>query len=510
MRVPGRCNLSDVAELRRVQQLVGDMQRQRQELSQAVRQLTDNSNHLYNQMKSPDPSISGHGVGMKKRPGDTSWMETDLDSNRCTEHARVDSTKPLYVETMSQYRMEAAESSGLDSGDDLLDPSFAGLSQQERQEIKTVRIVKRESGRRQRESRERSNSTSLSLDHVHEEESFVDDFKDLQNLSSYRGGDTYETYNPVQSNNLKNPFLSDMSSSYPSGGGMSSNSLGKSATDLHNYYPVSMNERNYMNYDFATQSNNNSAGPSHTSQGNIQLTMSGLKSKTESIQSLTKSIGDLSPVFQSEAARQIIYEMSGNTSEENSDSKMPLSNKHRRQIPKEKRRHNTAPNNVLPKTAQQQLQQQHHQQSENDMNKPVINHSREDGMALNNSPHPFQNVNWRARDDLDMEVALRPRMNAPDIVRSALGGGQQQQQQHPAREKISENTIDKLLLAPSKIVIPERYVPEQLPELSAEEKKKRQEKVEAIKKMLSEAPMNSGNVRRIIQLFDFDVMHSRD
>lgn len=493
--------MSDVAELRRVQQLVGDMQRQRQELSQAVRQLTDNSNHLYNQMKSPDPSLSGGGVGMKKRPGDTSWMETDLDSNRCIEHARVDSTKPLYVETMSQYRMEAAESSGLDSGDDLLDPSFAGLSQQERQEIKTVRIVKRESGRRQRESRERSNSTSLSLDHVHEEESFVDDFKDLQNLNCYRGvGDTYESYNPVKSNNdsvnLKNPFLSDMCSSYP---GMSSNSMGKSATDLSNYYPVSMTERNYMNYDFGTQSNNNSAGPS---QGNIQLTLSGLKSKTESIQSLTKSIGDLSPVFQSEAARQIIYEMSGNTSEENSDSKMPLSNKHRRTIPKEKRRHNTAPNNVLPKTAQQQLQQQHHQQSENDMNKPVINHSLVGGwdelVALNNFPRSFQNVNWRARDDLDMEVALRPRMNAPDIVRSALGGGQQQQ--HPAREKISENTIDKLLLAPSKIVIPERYVPEQLPELSPEEKKKRQEKVEAIKKMLSEAPMNSANVR--IQLFD--------
>lgn len=84
---------------------------------------------------------------------------------------------------------------------------------------------------------------------------------------------------------------------------------------------------------------------------------------------------------------------------------------------------------------------------------------------------------------MDMEVALRPRMNAPDVVRSAMAGGQPQ----PAREKISENTIDKLLLAPSKIVIPERYVPEQLPELSAEEKRKRQEKVEAIKKMLSEA-----------------------
>lgn len=51
-----------------------------------------------------------------------------------------------------------------------------------------------------------------------------------------------------------------------------------------------------------------------------------------------------------------------------------------------------------------------------------------------------------------MEVALRPRVNAPDVVRSALG----------QCEKISENSIDKLFSAPSKIVIPERYIPEQV------------------------------------------------
>lgn len=99
--------------------------------------------------------------------------------------------------------------------------------------------------------------------------------------------------------------------------------------------------------------------------------------------------------------------------------------------------------------------------------------------------YPLQNVNYRARDDLDMEVALRPRINAPDVVRSALG----------PREKISENTIDRLFGAPNKIFIPERYIPEQAPELSPEEKRKRQEKVEAIKKMLSETtPTISGNV----------------
>jgi hypothetical protein len=87
-----------------------------------------------------------------------------------------------------------------------------------------------------------------------------------------------------------------------------------------------------------------------------------------------------------------------------------------------------------------------------------------------------------------MDLALRPRMNAPDIVRSALG----------TRDKISENTIDNLFGAPNKIVIPERYIPEQTPELSPEEKRRRQEKVEAIKKMLSDTTSTtvSANVSR--------------
>lgn len=78
-----------------------------------------------------------------------------------------------------------------------------------------------------------------------------------------------------------------------------------------------------------------------------------------------------------------------------------------------------------------------------------------------------------------MEVALRPRLNAPDVVKSAIS----------QRDKISENTIDKLFATPDKILIPERYIPdnEEL-ELSPDEQRKRRAKVESIKKMLSETP----------------------
>lgn len=59
----------------------------------------------------------------------------------------------------------------------------------------------------------------------------------------------------------------------------------------------------------------------------------------------------------------------------------------------------------------------------------------------------------KARDDLDMERALRPRINAPDVVRSTLSHKEL---------KYNESTIDQLLGTPNKIVIPERYIPEQV------------------------------------------------
>lgn len=87
----------------------------------------------------------------------------------------------------------------------------------------------------------------------------------------------------------------------------------------------------------------------------------------------------------------------------------------------------------------------------------------------------------RARDDLDMERALRPRINAPDVVRSTLSHKEL---------KYNESTIDQLLGTPNKIIIPERYIPEYTPELSLEEKKLRLKKADAIRKMLSETTVS--------------------
>ena len=50
-----------------------------------------------------------------------------------------------------------------------------------------------------------------------------------------------------------------------------------------------------------------------------------------------------------------------------------------------------------------------------------------------------------------MEQILRPRTNAPDVIKSALDKKDM---------KINSATIDNILGAPEKIVIPERYIPE--------------------------------------------------
>ena len=54
--------------------------------------------------------------------------------------------------------------------------------------------------------------------------------------------------------------------------------------------------------------------------------------------------------------------------------------------------------------------------------------------------------------------------------------------------RINEKTIDKLLCTPDKIVIPERYVPEQeVDEPNEEEKQKRLKKTESIRRMLTDS-----------------------
>lgn len=447
------------SELRRVQTLVGDMQRQRQELSAAVRQLTENSTRLYqeignkqHQSGATTPNGSGH---IKKRSNSTCWIETDLDSMLSVDRTVHDSTlnlsTPLYVDTSSvntsgnllnstssskysdyntggesltnephngtnrrersqQYRYndssDQLETSGVDSDGFLESNPFAGLSNQEKQEIKTVRIVKRESERRQRD-RERSglSNSSQNLDQVLEEE------QQLILMQQANGGNAiyetngsgyaedYQLSNGVgvgRSKSLPRPstYAETPKSShhhkhrhhhqnYSNGvtGSLQQNGRyhGSSQLKYSDYYAQTATTDKNSNYS-GNSLTNGSAGKEHLNplanayfakhqSLSRQSSQTALRQKTDSMLSLNKSISDLSPgpVFQSEAARQIINELSAGSASEDTEKvveKVPSQHKHRRAVPREKRRHYTAPNNVNVKAME-------NVQAENDMNRNV-------------------------------------------------------------------------------------------------------------------------------------------
>lgn len=352
------------------------MQRQRQELSQAVRELTDSSNSIYQEMNK-------NVTGMKKRTTSASWTETDLDTN--DQRASETFSDQMYIDSslnsnnivncsssskiedfmmngrvMNGYSDEVIDSMALEN-DDFESSVFNNLTQQEKQEIKTVRIVKRESERRQRD-RERSGLFSTqNLDQVLEEEAQL--FNNAINSDSYnayqRSKSLPRTTGYMETHEAFNPNY-QLQSKY----GDYYNSINMQ----HNAYPVSVIDRVADLYSDTSSANvtqieqrgyasNYANHPPANGVGNLNY-------KTESIQSLTKTLGELSPVFQSEAARQIIIEMSSGNSGDD-DVKVPNAQKQRRAIPKEKRRHFTAPHHVNAKTVQTI------QSLENDMNKNV-------------------------------------------------------------------------------------------------------------------------------------------
>uniref|UniRef100_A0A182JM62 PH domain-containing protein n=1 Tax=Anopheles atroparvus TaxID=41427 RepID=A0A182JM62_ANOAO len=477
------------SELKRAKLLVGDMQRQRQELGQAVRQLTSygdvggGSVLMHRHQTLGEQHQQAHGDSeqqqqhkreqtMKskhKRSYSSSWVETDLDSTTGKESSssvastgnhRAMSSSSSSVLTIDDEmqnlflptggRTHESSLDGAESMDELYSIGGGvaygygngggpgGIMVDKQQEIKTVRIVKRESERRTRDKEKNDRNLALSLDQVLEEEAqLMEDYQRAKSLP--RGYETHEL------------FVQGPEADGRMGGSMGAIDGGRLMNDYYssvvasangNSYPVSLIDRQADLYTghFETGLQSKyitngaaSGGPARTTglaasyQQSVNYatgttTTTGLKRKTESIQSLNAAGAEFDPVFQSEAAKQIINEMATG-----------------------------AVGNIS-------------------------------GSGSSSSNGGMMNVNWRARDDVDLEVTIRPRSNAPDVVRSALG----------PREKISEHTIDKLLAAPSKILIPERYVPEQTPELSPEEKRRRQEKVEAIKKMLSDTPIGSG------------------
>lgn len=274
------------SELRRVQVLVADMQRQRQDLSFAVRQLTDNSNSLYHQLRQRSDT---------KCP----WSETDIDLEN------IEREKIINFDTYSKKDRDISHDSN--------NQSFSNSILQDKQEIKTVRIVKREAEKRQRD-REKTDKSIQHLDDVLKEE-----FNVLQeyNQNRLRSQSREFGLNDVKSFNSTNPFKVTKSS--------------ERAIDLYE------NQDDSYLVSFTDSEKHRSDNSVKSQRGNV----------------------DSSVVYQSEAAKQIITEMSSNVDCTTGTQK--------RLIPKEKKRHNTAPHHINSQFIDMM-------QLTNEANKTVSNH----------------------------------------------------------------------------------------------------------------------------------------
>lgn len=222
---------------------------------------------------------------------------------------------------------------------------FAGnLSNVEKQEIKTVRIVKRESERRQRD-RERSlqpmsdwpgNNITANLDQFLEEELVQPNYGRTTSLtrSDYSKYEDYYKPQNVDPNYVRlNEKNMELSPKFPSSPSLSNYDYSRDVSMSSSYHKSY--DRSYdRTISLSTQYLNSPTDSSRT------LTNDPL-SKTSSIVSLTRSNIELSPIFKSEAAKQIITEVSDGHKN---------GSLHRRQVPKEKRRHYTAPHHLSAKT----------------------------------------------------------------------------------------------------------------------------------------------------------------
>lgn len=217
----------------------------------------------------------------------------------------------------------------------------ANLSNVEKQEIKTVRIVKRESERRQRD-RERSlqpltdwpsNTINTNLDQFIEDE-LVQSFNNnrassLPRTDYYKSPPNPPNYLQIGEKNM------DISPKYVSSPSLSYD-YSQNMSSLNSSYSRSYNPSGYDRMSLSAQY---TISPTESTRTLTNDPMS--MSKTSSIVSLTRSNMELSPIFKSEAAKQIITEMSGEPKN---------GSLHRRQVPKEKRRHYTAPHHLSAKT----------------------------------------------------------------------------------------------------------------------------------------------------------------
>lgn len=442
------------AEMVRVQTLLEDLQRRRIELSHQIQRLTS-SNPGIELRPSPTGVVGAAPVPARKRR--STWLETDLDA-MITRDRGLDPPEdermpshPVYVNASgypdkpllngdlggsallgldrdaadNQPDGEEQQQSGshldINDADDRMKRYYGILPKEKPLEIKTVRIVKRESTERKKDRSVGGKRVTIgenNLTYVTEDDIESDGLSDVENEP------------PI-------PSFASRSASLPRNYGR--NGPGERVSMMAAMMRTSVGNAGTMTRpnNLALKKSAEWKAKNENLKGrplSAHEQLFGFSREAEQTPPASPSKSDPpSPVFKSAAAQEIIKEMASEAE------------KHRRSVPKEKRRHFTISSS-----------------------RPLMLETRDTGLE----------EGARSRDDCDMVRALRPR-NHPDVVKSTLS----------TRDlRFNETTIDSILGAPDKIYIPERYMPDEDDEKepTEEERAQREQKAESIRKMLSE------------------------
>lgn len=443
------------SEMVRVQTLLEDLQRRRIELSHQIQKLTSTNPGL--EVRPSPTGVAGAAPVPARRRTHSTWLETDLDAmitrDRGLDPPEVNrlGSHPVYVNasgyveemllngdhdirSMMTLDRDAADNKpdgeeqqqptnhmDISDADDRMKRYYGILPKEKPLEIKTVRIVKRESTERRKDRTTGGKRVTIgdsSLTHLLEDDVESDGFSDVENeppMPSFaaRSASLPRNYG----RNGPGEKASMMAA-------MMRTSVGNSGTMTR---PSNLALRKSTNWKSKNENPKDRPLSAHEQ-------LFGFSRETEPTPPASPSKSDPpSPVFKSAAAKEIIKEMASEAE------------KHRRTVPKEKRRHFTISSS-----------------------RPLTLETRDTGAE----------EGARSRDDCDMVRALRPR-NHPDVVKSTLS----------TRDlRFNESTIDNILGAPNKIYIPERYMPDEDDEKepTEEERVHREQKAESIRKMLSE------------------------
>ncbi|GAB6021248.1 hypothetical protein CHUAL_003863 [Chamberlinius hualienensis] len=517
-------------ELSRISNVMEDLAWKRKELSGALEQLKDRNKALLADVRASPTGVAGSVPLPSRKNHRSTYLETDLDTmetkdiieswkrgDNNSNQSGEPKSEPLalYVNTYAssnasddvstvpasakedvdssvdseQFKSDAYEPQDIVEADDRTKRFYGLIPRDKPAEIKTVRIVKRESERRSKvRDRRKSDLDGDVLLVKIGEENYEQSFGEISEVVEEKVPFSHTMSLP---RNFGQSVTSSNSYSNRSSLGLKLESPNTSTLDSVSVAstPGSTTSGKNVSYYYRTpslsslNSEPSSSSPYSTTTTsrdhlfsrpttNTNTTITSYSSSNLPNRGFSSSPTSMTtPTFKSETARKIVAE----TAASEILSKQNGRNVHESLLVAELRE-----SEVEPEPALDFDHVHSHDQINYKADSGKRRHKRRAYTISSSQPLALETtmqrmVHARSRDDLDIEQCLRS-ANTPDVVKSTI----------KKNDMFDESTIDRELGLPQKIVIPERYVEEIAEEPSPAEQLHRLQKAESIRKMLSE------------------------